>query len=331
MVDGPQRTVSDAGESKLIERIAARIGAPPRAEIWAGDDAAVVEGAGGRMLLTIDMLVEHIDFDLEYATGFDVGWKAIAVNASDIAAMCGTPGRAVIAVALRREVEVGWVDDFVDGLTAAARRYGLGLAGGDIGEGSEISVSVAMTGEVGPGGPVTRTAARPGDAIVVTGALGGAAGGLSVLRSGARGKSDAHERLALRHLRPHARVAEAAALARLGPTAMIDVSDGLAVDLANLVEASGVGCEVDPGLVPVDPDLAGAGIDDPLAAALVGGEDFELLFTIEDARLEPALGLLAGGDVTVTKIGRVTAGDRVLGDDPLSTWKERGWEHLRGR
>lgn len=329
MNDGALPTVADLGELELIDRWRSRIGDPPEGERWTGDDAAVLSWPDDRLLLTTDMMVQDIDFELAYAGGEDVGWKALAINASDIASMGGRPTHAVAAVGLPPETPVAFVDELLEGLLAACDRYGVSLVGGDVSAAAEIGITVSIVGSA-LGKPFERSGAKPGDAICVTGSLGGAAAGLILLRRGIAG-TDAVERLKRRQLRPSARVAEAAALVPLGPSAMIDVSDGLAVDLGHLVRASGVGCEVDAGAVPIDSDIGALPDVDPLEIAVLGGEDFELLFTIDAERTQEASAALKDTSTAVTSIGTVTetgAGAR-LGDRSLDEWRTRGWQHLR--
>ena len=290
------------------------------------------------MLFTADALVEGVDFQLAWATPKDVGFKAIAANASDVAAMGGRPERALVTLCLHPSTPLAVVDGLVEGLATGAERWGIGLAGGDLSRGREIVVSVALLGTQGPRGPVLRSTARVGEAICVTGALGGAAAGLLALRRPARPgrpRSGALWRLIERQLRPQARVPEGLRLGEAGVGSMIDLSDGLATDLARLTEASSVGCRIAPERIPVDPALVAAveagdlPDTDPLETAVVGGEDFELLFTIDPGRLAEARAALAALDTTVTQIGEVTEGTRVIGDRDLATWRERAWDHLR--
>jgi thiamine-monophosphate kinase len=278
------------------------------------------------VLLTTDMMVERIDFDLAYTSGKDVGWKATAINASDVASMGGRPTHAVAAVGLRPETPVLFVDDLLEGMLDAGDRFGVALVGGDVSAASEIGITVSMVGAA-PARPLERSGARVGDAICVTGTLGGAAAGLIALRRGIAGAGSI-ARLKRRHLRPTARVAEAAALVTLAPTAMIDVSDGLAVDLGHVVDASGVGCEVDFEAIPIDPDITVIGDIDPVEIAVLGGEDFELLFTIDTAGLRDAQKALERLSTPVTRIGTVTEAGTRLGDRPLDEWRTRGWQHL---
>lgn len=332
------RTVSEAGELELVARITARL-APAQ---YARDDAAVVDWPGDRLLCTTDALVEDVDFDLAYCTGADVGWKALAVNVSDVAAMGGAPRYAVAALSLRPDAPVALVDGIVDGLGAAARRWGVAVVGGDVGEAREVSLSVTVLGAVGEHGPVARAGARPGDALCVTGALGGAAGGLAALRAlGRSGPRDAGpatlaalDRLRARQLRPVARVDEAHALAGAGARAMIDVSDGLAVDLAHLTRASAVGCDVDAAALPVDGDLSVLrdvlpGARDPLDLAVVGGEDFELLAAVDPGRVDEARAAVASVGTELSVVGTITDGGSVLAGRALEDWRTLGWEHLR--
>jgi thiamine-monophosphate kinase len=319
------------GEIALMERIHERLEASPSPEVWSGDDAALVEVSGARLLFTIDALIEGIDFDLSYSRGADVGFKAIAVSVSDVAAMGGRPSRAVAALVLRPDTRVEFVDELVTGMNESCSTWGLGLAGGDISGGAEISLSVAMIGAL-TGAPVLRSGARAGDAICVTGRLGGAAGGLAALRAGRGSSSAGVKALVRRHLRPEARLEEAVLLADLAPSAMIDVSDGLVVDLWRVMEASGTGCEIDEGGVPRDPGLDEVvDLIDPLEAALIGGDDYELLLAIDESRLDDAVSSLSGIDAELTRIGTVTDGARTIGGRPIDLWREKAWEHLRGR
>ncbi|MDQ3955508.1 MAG: thiamine-phosphate kinase [Actinomycetota bacterium] len=320
--------VSQLGEFGLIERIRQRMSPAPDGEIWSGDDAAVLGRLDGRPLLTTDTVVERVDFNLAWSSASDAGWKAIAVNASDVAAMGGEPRYAVVALTLPAETPLAIVDDLVDGLVSASREWNIALVGGDITEGVALSLSVAMLG-VATGAVITRAGARPGDAIGVTGELGAAAGGLVLLKAGA---SSTSSELVERQVRPRARVPEGRAIADAGATAMIDVSDGFLADLTHLLDAGGVGCRIDLAAVPVAPSLNALGDDsDPLELALTGGEDYELLFTVSPDRWdELESGVNAGGG-GVTRVGEVTASERTVGDRRLEEWSSPGWDHLRDR
>jgi thiamine-monophosphate kinase len=326
------------GESALIERIAARIGPAPRGETWSGDDAAVLPFSGRTILYTTDVMVEGVDFDRAYCSGTDVGFKSVAINASDIAAMGGAPRHAVAALSLPPETSVSFVDAMVDGVVEASKRWSIGVAGGDISRAHEVSMAMAMIGAPFGDAVVHRSGAKAGDALCVTGHLGGAGGGLKALSRGIDVTgSAALAGLAARHLRPSARVVEAKRLCELHPTAMIDVSDGLAVDLWHLMDASGTGCDVDPAAVPVDPrlaelaDLLSDDTIDPLDLALLGGEDFELLFRIDPDKVGRAQTALAELGCAVTRLGSVTenVSERRIGDHDLEELKEAGWDHLR--
>jgi len=324
-------TVGDIGEERLLRLIAERIGPAAAGEVWAGDDAAVVRSTGDRSLWTTDALVEGVDFDLSYCSGFDVGWKAVAVNVSDIAAMGGRPRHLLATLFVPPSAELAWVEDLLRGLLVAAQRWDASLVGGDISSAPSIGLSVALAG-VPAHAPVLRSGARPGDRICVTGALGGAAGGLFLLR---KGEADRAPELCRRQLRPEARAEEGVILATLGITSMIDVSDGLLLDLGRLLRAGQVGCSVDPTLVPVDGALQALrkidGAPKPERLALSGGEDFELLFTVDPRAIERAGELLAEIGTELTEIGRVAEGPRMVGSLALDEWEDKGWDHLKDR
>lgn len=310
------RAVSEIGEQGLLEILSSRLKSPPPDEIWSGDDAAVVTVPTGRAALTTDAIVEGVDFRLDTFGPADIGWKALAINVSDIAAMGATPLHALATVSLRSDVPVALFEGVADGLFEAAENYGVYVIGGDISEATELTVGVTLLGIPGPK-TVARDGAKPGDAICVTGSLGGAAGGLIALER----QIDAPE-LIERQRRPKARVEEGRHAALAGATAMIDLSDGLAMDLGHVVRASGVGCEVDVDSIPVMDGLAAVGVD-PIELAVTGGEDFELLFTVPDAT--------AVDGIDVTQIGVVTDGPATIGGAPLDDWRARSWDHLRDR
>ena len=314
---GGTELVSDLGEFGLIERFRARLPGAPKGEIWSGDDAAIVTGAP-RAVLTTDVLVEGVDFDLMLGSAADVGWKAVAVSVSDVAAMGGDPTYCVAALSLPATTSVATVDDLLEGMSAAATRWGLAIVGGDLSQAPQLSLALTMLGGVEH--PVLRSGAEVGDAICVTGTLGGAAGGLIALRR--RLKGDQAEALVGRQVRPLARLEESRQL-RSVATAMIDVSDGLLADLEHLLDASGRGCTVDLEAIPIDPNLAATDLGvDGLDLALIGGEDLELIVTMPPDALDPLAGI-------VTRIGTVTESGRTVGGRSLAEWTSKGWEHLR--
>ena len=270
----------------------------------------------GPLLLTTDVIVAGVHADLGLVGLDDVGWKALAVNVSDIAAMGGRPLHALVTVAgPLGDVDV---DALYDGIGEAAAEYDCPVVGGDISDGPVLVVSVTVTGTV-DGAPVLRSGAAAGDVLFVTGPLGSSAAGLRLLRED-RG-ADAPD-LVLAHRRPRARVAEGSTARAAGATAMIDVSDGLAADVRHLADASDVGVVIDH--VPVALGVARA-CDDGEAAALGGGEDYELVFAAPGtANVEEAFASVGLG--VPVPIGRCTADrrERRLRDEPLP---EVGWEH----
>lgn len=249
-------------EQAVIEALAARLGPPPPGEIWIGDDAAVVRPPAGALLLAVDTVVAGVHADLSLVGIDDLGWKAVAVNVSDIAAMGGRPLHSLVSVAAPAGVDIARL---YDGLTEAARAYGCPIVGGDLTSSRQVMVTVSVTGETTNGRPVLRSGAAPGDLVWVSGALGASAAGLSDLRAGRRDGT-----CATAHRRPQARLREGQAAAAAGATAMIDVSDGLSIDLWRIGRASGVAIELTS--VPVHPGAT-------RVQALGGGEDYELAFT----------------------------------------------------
>jgi thiamine-monophosphate kinase len=284
-----------------------------------GDDAAVVEQLTGReTVITTDLLVEDIDFRRAGISPYLLGHKALAVSLSDIAAMGARPLYALLSIGIPRDVWTSnFVDEFYEGFFALADRYNVALAGGDISRTPDkIVIDSIVLGEVETGRAVLRSKALPGDHIFVTGTLGGAAAGLRLLERGARLQKRRSrtreeweiEQLLLCQLRPEARVRWGALLgAERLATAMIDLSDGLSSDLTHLCRQSRVGALLDAARRPLNPSVAhvcGRRALDPLALALHGGEDFELLFTIRPHDLRRLPRRVDG--VPATYIGDVT-------------------------
>lgn len=315
-----ERTLRDLGEDAIVTLLRERFTTRP-GSVGIGDDAAVFMPPPGSMVFTTDTMVEGVDFDLAYTSGADLGWKAMAINVSDLAAMGAVPAHALVTMCMPAETPVSFMGSVIDGLAEASAEWNVELVGGDLSSARGIVIGVALLGSVDE--PVLRSGASVGDAICVTGTLGGSAAGLAELRSDPRATGP----LVNRHLRPTPRMREGVALGSVGATAMLDISDGLAIDLWRLLGASAVGCDIDPNLVPVDEHLAAR--SEALDAALFGGEDFELLFTIEDAKVAAATGVLADLGTRVTRIGTITTGARRIGGRDLDELKEAAWDHLR--
>lgn len=328
------QTVADLGESRLLELIRERVPRGKSSEALVGDDAAVLDPLpGSRMLLTTDMVVEGIDFDLAYSSGGDIGWKALAINVSDIAAMAGIPRDAVAAIGMPSETPLDLFRGILDGLLDGCAEWGVRLVGGDISESAAIVVSVALTGWCS-GAPITRSGAGVGDAICVTGSLGASAGGLAALRAGIGGMSSDVDSAIARYRRPVPRLAEAGVLGDLDITAMIDVSDGLGLDLLRLLDASGVGCSISSAALPVAAGLAeicAVTGGRPTGLALGGGEDQELLLTLPEETVGFARQALVRLGTPLTMLGMVTDGPALMDAEPLDTQEGLGWEHLRNR
>jgi len=291
------------GEFEVIEALRRRLPPPPPGELWIGDDAAVI---GGGWLLATDALVLGVDWDAALSTVADVGWKAVMVNASDLAAMGATTERLLVTLV----APAGFaVDALYDGITEACGVLDAAVVGGDLStpspESNAVVVSVTAAGRCPGSDAVTRGGAWPGDAVWATGAFGRAAAGLRMLRSdGVRDPACVQA-----HRRPRARVAEGLAAAAAGVTSMIDVSDGLAADAWHLARGSNVTVAFER--VPV---ADGATLDE----ALAGGDDYELLCTA------PANIELAGW----VRVGECRPGPAgvALGSEPL---EPRGYRHWR--
>ena len=313
--------LNSPGERDLIAHIRARVPAAPAwLTVGIGDDAAVVQPERGALeILTTDALVEDVHFDRRFSSPADIGWKALAVNLSDIAAMGGTPRLALLSLAVPVTVEAHEIDSLLDGFLALAGEQDarVTLAGGNITRSpGPLMVDVTVTGFARPRHVLTRGGARPGDDIYVTGAIGAAAAGLSWLRAArARGSEapddEAMAACAARHRRPEPRVRVGALLGRnRAATACMDLSDGLADGVRQIAEASGTGARIDAAALPIP----AAALDffvrdgvDPIRSAVSGGDDYELLFTVPRrfrGRLATVVRQSRG--VPITRIGEIT-------------------------
>lgn len=291
-------------EFEIIRRYFERAVADESIRIGIGDDGAVLRPDPGRDLVTvIDTLVADVHFPLSLLPA-DIGYRAVAVNLSDIAAMGGRPRWMVLALTLS-ESDPAWLADFSKGLFAAAQEFDLALVGGDTTRGRETAISIQVLGDVGIDKALTRSGAKPGDSIYVTGTPGDAAAGLAVLQSGMQRNADV-DYLINRFARPNARVHMGQALAEYA-SAAIDLSDGLYTDVEKLLSASAVSGLIELSRLPLSSQLNNLmDEDDALRFALGGGDDYELCFT-SAASAEVFQDIADQQGVSITCIGQVSA------------------------
>lgn len=323
----------ELGEFGLIGRFRRHAVSGGRVELGIGDDAAVIRMSGDRLVWTVDTLVDGTHFRLGAIDPVDLGYKSLAVNVSDIAAMGARPVAALLALVVPKDSPVDFLDSFWEGLSECARRYECAVAGGDTTSGPVLTITVTVAGEAGTR-IVTRSGAKPGELVCVTGTLGGSAAGLAVIEAGVSSTDEAPVRRAIRaHVRPDARVTFGRAAAEHGATAMIDVSDGLVADLGHICEESGVGMGVDVDAVPLPEGLGLLGKElgrDPLDWALYGGEDYELAMTVPRNRVEALRMSVEESGGVFSVIGTVTEGRevRLTGEGPRRSIDRRGWDHF---
>ncbi|HEX5702629.1 MAG TPA: thiamine-phosphate kinase [Pyrinomonadaceae bacterium] len=316
-----------------------------RLSVGIGDDAAVIRQYSDRdFVLTTDLLVEGIDFHPQITPPRLLGHKALAVSMSDIAAMGARPRWALASVGFAKDVwDSNFKDDFFAGYLGLADRYDVTLAGGDVSASPQIVIDSILVGEVTTGRAVLRSTAQPGDQIFVTGSLGGAAAGLKLIEFGARvsepgaagsdSDDDAIQALLLRQLSPQPRVGWGIVLGEEHlATSMIDISDGLSSDLHHLCTESSVGATIDAASLPLDENvvhLCGRRALDPLALALHGGEDFELLFTVARENVKRLPQLVDG--IPISHIGEIvdaTGSVRVNEQNRVWELAPQGFEHF---
>jgi thiamine-monophosphate kinase len=332
----------DQTEDQLVEAIRKVLsGDAPGVVVGVGDDAAVVDPGRHDGVITTDMLVDGVHFEVEKTLPHDLGHKSLTVNVSDIAAMGGSPRYGVVSLGLPRDVEAAWVMELYGGMRQAAEEYGMAVVGGDTSLADRVTVVVTVTGDVPRGRAVTRAGARPGDRLVVTGPLGAAAAGLRVAAGSTaevRGRlsTEAGRAVVSAHQRPTARVGEGQELARAGATAMMDLSDGLALDLHRMCRQSEVGARVHLEQVPVAPalrEMAGEIGADPLDLALHGGEDYELLAALPPDAVEAARERLADRFGTpLWEIGEATGAEygvvAITLEGREGRLEPKGWDHF---
>lgn len=315
------------GEFELLKQIRKRLGPDgPRVAIGSGDDAAVTVPTGATAT-SVDALVEGVHFRRGQASLAQIGHKALATALSDLAAMGAEPGEAYVFLGVPPDLDEPGCLELLDGMIALASATGTTLAGGDVSRAPVLTLSTTVVGHATAAADlVSRAGARPGNLVAVTGELGGAAAGLLLLekdadcgidRTGAGSSPQALDgaaRSIARQLEPQPRLRAGRALARVGATAMIDISDGLAGDARHLAAASEVGLRIDASALPLDAGLAEVAAEagrEPLELAVSGGEDYELLVTLPPERLEQAVAAVAETGTALTRIGEIAEGEEV--------------------
>ncbi|MCW5908724.1 MAG: thiamine-phosphate kinase [Chitinophagales bacterium] len=337
--------VSKLGEFGLIDKLTTGF-APVNASTVksVGDDAAVIDYDGKKTIVSTDLLIEGIHFDLVYTPLKHLGYKSVVVNLSDIYAMNAQPKQITMSLAISSKFTVEALEELYEGVKLACKNYQVDLVGGDTTSSvTGLVISVTAIGEAVADEIVYRNGAKPGDLICVSGDLGAAYLGLQILEREKRiylehpdvqPEIENAKYLIERHLKPEARkdVIRFLKEIELKPTAMIDVSDGISSDVMHLCKQSGTGCEINEGAVPISQDAYNMALQfniDPITCALNGGEDYELLFTIE-----PEDETKLAGEYAFSIIGQMT--EREKGVSLISKagnrhpLKAQGWNHFTG-
>jgi thiamine-monophosphate kinase len=320
-------TLANLGESESLRRTIGKLIQGEYAIVGPGDDAAVVSSADGRFVVTTDTMIEGHDFKLEWSSGFDLGFKAIASNVADVTAMGAKPTALVVAIALPGDTQISWLEDFADGLNAGLTQLapGASVVGGDLARADQVFISVTAHGDLEGLEPVLRSGAKPGDILAVAGTLGKAAAGLALLQSDIVDAKHAFDDLVSIQQRPMPPIASGVLANKAGATAMLDVSDGLAKDASRIAKASGVTIQIDKSALlgfEAVLELAALRLEvTPTNWVLFGGEDHALLATFPEGVEIPR---------EFKPIGRVleSTGDLVLLDDV--ELQANGWDSIRG-
>jgi thiamine-monophosphate kinase len=336
--------ISDLGEFGLIDHLMSKFELKNESSlVGAGDDAAVISiSEDEAMLLSTDMLVEGIHFNLMYMPFKHLGYKAVAVNVSDICAMNGTAEQITISIAVSSRFPLEALDELYDGIRSACDKYNVDLVGGDTTSSvSGLTINISVLGRAKKNEIAYRSGAKEFDLLVVTGDLGAAYMGLQVLERekevfkanpSIQPDLDGHDYIIERQLKPEARKDIIGFLKELEviPTSMIDVSDGLASEIMHLCKASKVGCHVYDEKIPIDTKTSMTAIDfnlDPSTCALNGGEDYELLFTVKQADFDKIK-----GNPHMTVIGHITNEQEGIyyidKNGAAIALKAQGWNHF---
>ncbi len=339
-----QRTeIASLGEFGLIDHLTKNNEIKQSSTILSiGDDAAVIDHGGMQTVISTDLLLEGIHFDLSYTPLKHLGYKSVVVNISDIYAMNATPTQIVLSIAISNKFSVEALDEFYDGVYAACEKYNVDLVGGDTTTSQRgFVISVTAIGEVAQNKFVKRDGAKPNDLICVSGDLGAAFLGLTILererkifeQTGAQPDLENQTYIVGRMLKPEARkdVVDYFAEHNIMPTSMMDISDGLSSELLHICKQSNVGCVLHEEKIPFNEDMKDFAYKlelDPTACALSGGEDYELLFTISQAdyeKINENNGLSVIGFITEASEGKniITRGGN------KHELVAQGWNHLK--
>ena len=321
-----KNTLASLGENESLRRTIGALVAGENALVGPGDDAAVVSVSGNSFVVTTDTMIEDHDFRLDWSTGFDLGFKAIASNVADVAAMGAVPIALTVAIALPGSTDIKFLEDFADGLNAGieALAPGAAVVGGDLASSDKVFISVTAHGDLQGLQPVLRSGAKVGDIVAVAGTLGRAAAGLALLQSDSDAKS-AFDDLVNIQLRPQPPITAGVIANKAGSTSMLDISDGLAKDASRIAKASGVTIQIDSSALDgfkAVLELAAMRLEvDTGNWVLFGGEDHSLLATFPEGAQIPR---------EFKPIGRVLAQrDELVILDELEL-QANGWDSVRG-
>lgn len=323
--------VEETGEFKLIELIKDTIGSDSDLLIGMGDDTCAWETPGGVYLATTDSLVEGIHFESSQARWNDLGYKALAVNLSDIAAMGGSGRVALVSLALPANTETENVVSFYQGMLELARETGISIGGGNISRSPVTAITVTVIGLASSGGVLKRSGVCGGDLIAITGNPGSSAAGRMILSGTFKAGCANTVPLLQAFLRPFPRLAEGQALQEKGASSCIDISDGLLADLNHVLKASGAGAIIDVEKLPLEPLLkAGFSHKQAVELCLTGGEDYELLFTASHSAMKNITETIGTATTVIGEIINSAPGsiEFVGGYDPTVNLHSGGWKHF---